>query len=86
MRPIVIATDAVLLSFVKAVLADAGIEVVALDRFTSVIEGSIGALPQRLLVHDEAWEAARDALVAQGVGNEVIADDVDGGLPAGNVP
>lgn len=42
--------DAVLLSWLGALLKDAGIEAVVLDAHTSVLEGSIGAIPRRLMV------------------------------------
>jgi hypothetical protein len=50
--------DAVLLSWSQAVLAEFGIESVILDAHTSVIEGSIGAIPRRLMVVDEDHETA----------------------------
>lgn len=75
MRPIVITTDPVLLSFAKTILADAEIEAVELDRHTSAIEGSLGVLPRRLVVSSAAWSAARDALVEAGIGDDVCADE-----------
>ena len=41
-----------------------GIEAVLLDGFTSVIEGSIGAIPRRLAVLDEDLALARELLDA----------------------
>ena len=41
------------LSFLTALLADAGIEAVLLDGHVSALEGSIGAIPRRLMVHTE---------------------------------
>ena len=82
MRPIVMTTDPVLLSFAKTILADAGIEVVEMDQFTSAIEGSVAILPHRLLVQDGAIRAARDALSAAGLGKEVIVDDGDAATPS----
>ncbi|MEI7609006.1 MAG: DUF2007 domain-containing protein, partial [Rhodospirillaceae bacterium] len=52
-------TDPVRLSWVKALLADAGIGVVTFDTHMSVLDGSIGALPQRLMVADDDLEPAR---------------------------
>ena len=51
--------DPVRLSFVTALLRDAGIEAVLLDAQMSVLEGSIGAIPRRLAV------AAQDASMAR---------------------
>ncbi|WP_108893377.1 putative signal transducing protein [Palleronia abyssalis] len=40
------------LAFAKALLSGEGIEVFELDVHTSVLEGSIGILPRRLMVAD----------------------------------
>jgi hypothetical protein len=44
------------LSFLRVLLADAGITAILLDAHTSAVEGSIGAIPRRLAVatDDEA--------------------------------
>ncbi len=54
--------DIVRLSFLGALLADAGIETVVLDTHTSVLEGSIGAIPRRLMVIGDDIVAARRVL------------------------
>ncbi len=60
MREILRTTDPVRLSWLLALLADAGIEAVVLDTHTSILEGSIGAIPRRLMVPDEdAAQAVR---------------------------
>ncbi|MEQ8349442.1 MAG: DUF2007 domain-containing protein [Sneathiellaceae bacterium] len=59
--------DAVLISYVSALLADAGVQAIVLDQHTSVLEGSIGALPRRIMVVDEDEAAARGALSDAGV-------------------
>ena len=56
--------DVVILSLAKALLRDAGIDVAVLDRHMSTIEGSVGALNQRLMVHVEDKTYAR-ALIAE---------------------
>jgi hypothetical protein len=53
MKELLRSNDHVLLSFAAAILRDAGIEAVQLDLHTSVLEGSIGALPRRLMVADD---------------------------------
>jgi hypothetical protein len=60
--------DLVYLSWVEAVLAAERIPWVVLDGFTSVIEGSIGAIPRRLMVDDSDVERARALLAAAGRG------------------
>ncbi len=54
--------DVVLLSWVTALLKDAGIETVVLDQHMSMMEGSIGVLPRRLMVLEEDGAAARRIL------------------------
>ena len=52
MREVLRSNDAVRLSWLIALLADAGIAAVLFDAHMSVVEGSIGALPRRLMVED----------------------------------
>jgi hypothetical protein len=59
MKELIRTNDAVRLSWLQAVLADAGIEAVVLDNHTSIIEGSIGAIPRRLMVADTDHFRAR---------------------------
>ena len=54
--------DAVLLSWLIALLADSKVEAFVLDTHTSVLEGSIGVLPRRLMVADSDAERARQIL------------------------
>ncbi len=58
--------DPVKLSWVTALLADAQIEAVVFDTHTSIIEGSIGALPRRLMVLDGDLSRARHVLETAG--------------------
>jgi hypothetical protein len=67
MRELLRSNDAVLLSFADSVLRQAGIAPFLADQHMSVVEGSIGAFPRRLLVGDEDWSAARQALVEAGL-------------------
>lgn len=62
MRELIRTNDSVRLSFLQAMLASAGIEAVILDTHTSVIEGSIGAIPRRLMVHEDDETRARAVL------------------------
>lgn len=58
MRNIVTSNDLVRLSFLAALLNDAGIESFVLDTHTSIMEGSVGAIPRRLMVVDEDYDRA----------------------------
>jgi hypothetical protein len=52
MRAVLMSNDPVRLSFLVALLADAGITAVLLDQHTSAMEGSIGAIPRRIVVQE----------------------------------
>tara|TARA_B100000614_G_scaffold238429_1_gene237272 strand:+ start:1709 stop:1921 length:213 start_codon:yes stop_codon:yes gene_type:complete len=60
--------DPVRLSWSLAVLRDAGIPSVVFDSNASIVEGSISAIERRIMVADENFQKARQAL-----------DDDDGG-------
>lgn len=64
--------DIVLISFVEALLRDAGIEHILLDQNMSVVEGSLGVLPRRLLVDEKRADVARRLLEDAGVGTEIV--------------
>lgn len=54
MREVLRSNDMVLISFAECLLRDAGIECAVFDENMSVLEGSIGILPRRILV-EAAW-------------------------------
>ena len=62
MRVIAVTNDLVRLSFLVALLADAGIAAVLLDAHASAMDGSIGAIPRRLAVREEDEYPARRVL------------------------
>jgi hypothetical protein len=66
MKELLRSNDPVELSFVQALLRDAGIEAVVFDQHASVMEGSIGAIQRRIMVLDEDHSAARHLLVDAG--------------------
>lgn len=66
MKELIRTNDPVRLSFLSALLADAGIEAVVLDTHMSILEGSIGALPRRLMVREE--DAVRATSILKGAG------------------
>ena len=63
--------DLVLISFVEALMRDAGIEVLVLDQNMSVIEGSLGVLPRRILVPGDRLDDARPIVREAGIGGEL---------------
>lgn len=62
MRELLRCNDPVRLSWLRALLADAGIDSILFDQHVSIAEGSIGAIPRRLMVLTEDWEAASRVL------------------------
>ena len=62
MRSILTSNDPVRLSFLMALLRDAGITCVLRDSHASAIEGSISAIPRRLVVAEEDENQARRVL------------------------
>ena len=63
--------DAVILSFVQSLLKDAGIECLLADQNMSVLDGSIGVLPRRIMVPEDDADEARKILSDAGIGNEI---------------
>jgi len=63
--------DAVVLSFVQSLLKDAGIECLLADQNMSVLDGSIGVLPRRIMVPEDDADEARKILSDAGIGNEI---------------
>ncbi|CCM74622.1 DUF2007 domain-containing protein [Rhizobium mesoamericanum] len=73
MHELIRANDPVLLSYAESLLKDAGIRCFIADQGMSILEGSLGMLPRRLLVDDEAADRARRILVDAGLGDELRA-------------
>jgi Putative prokaryotic signal transducing protein len=66
MRVVIASNEPVRLSFLLALLADAGIAAVLLDQHASVMDGSIGAIPRRVAVADADEHRARRVLAEAG--------------------
>jgi Putative prokaryotic signal transducing protein len=66
MRELLRTNDPVRLSFVEALLRDSGIESLILDHHTSIVEGSIGAIPRRLMVAERDFYRACAVLADAG--------------------
>lgn len=67
MRDLLRTNDPVLVSFVEALLRDAGVECHIADANMSILEGSIGVFPRRVLVPGRALEDARQLLTDAGL-------------------
>jgi len=67
MKELLRTNDITLIAFTKHVLSEVDIAVFELDVNMSVLEGSIGILPQRLMVIDEEYEIAYDTMIENGI-------------------
>lgn len=75
MQELVRTNDIVLVSAIEALLDGASIEHLILDQNMSVLEGSIGILPRRILVADHQLDVARRILEEAGLGRELRSND-----------
>ena len=75
MRELVRTTDAVLISAIEALLNGARIKHIIVDQNMSIMEGSIGIFPRRILVGEDQFEAARRLLEEAGFARELRPDD-----------
>ena len=73
MREIMRTNDMVVLSFAQSLLTDAGVKPLVADANISVLEGSIGVFPRRLMVLDDDWATARKILEDGGLAEWLIS-------------
>lgn len=74
MRELVRTNDVVLVSAIEALLNGADIRHLVLDQNMSVLDGSIGAIPRRILVHENDNRQARQLLTDAGLAHELRPD------------
>jgi hypothetical protein len=74
MRELVRTNDLVLISAIEALMKGANIDYVVLDQNMSVLEGSLGMLPRRVLVQEDQAARARRVLQDAGLGHELRPD------------
>ncbi len=72
MQEIMRTNDLVVLGLAETLLTEAGLAPHVLDREMSVMEGSIGMFPRRLLVADSAVEEARQLLADAGLATWLV--------------
>ena len=58
MKEVLRTNNLIEISWAQSVLADMGIETVVLDNHTAMMEGSIGAIQQRVMVHMDDYNRA----------------------------
>ena len=67
MRELLRTTDPTVIAFATALLRGEGIDCFPLDHNMSVLEGSIGVLPRRLMVHRDDYDEAVTVLEDNGI-------------------
>jgi hypothetical protein len=75
LRELVRTNDMVLVSAIGALLDGANIHHLVADQNMSIIEGSLGILPRRILVHEDDASEARQLLTEAGLSHELRPDD-----------
>ena len=71
MKELLRSNDAVLISFIDALLKDVDIPHFVADSHMSILDGSLGVLPRRVLVDAEHLEQARRILRDADLGHEL---------------
>lgn len=74
MRELIVTNEPVLISYAEALLKDQRIEAMVFDRNMSLMEGSIGAFPRRLVVSEEQWARAAEIMREAGLGDWVVGN------------
>ena len=77
MREIIRSNDPVLVNFVVHLLTQANCRPMVADENMSIMEGSIGVFPRRVLVPDEWLAIARDVLKDADLGSHIVASAKD---------
>ena len=82
MKEIILTNNVVLISFVQDLLQANGVLAAVFDTNASIIEGSLGILPRRVMVLEDDYEVATALLRAEGLENELskVASEDAGGI------
>ncbi|MGI3183917.1 DUF2007 domain-containing protein [Nioella aestuarii] len=67
MKELLRSTDPTVIAFASALLSGEDIEVFVMDVHMSVLEGSIGVLPRRMMVRDDDHAAAERVIRDNGI-------------------
>ncbi len=71
MRELVRTNDLVLITLIEALLKESEIDYLVLDQNMSVLEGSIGILPRRVMALGDDYARARRILIDAEIGIEL---------------
>ena len=71
MHDLIRTNDPVLISFVESLMRDAGIGCMVADSGMSILEGSVGIIPRRILVDPSRAAQARRIVIDAGLEDEL---------------
>lgn len=71
MKELITTNDIVMISYVESLLIDRGIAPMVFDENFSILDGSVGVIPRRLMVTDDDFVAARRVLEGAGLADEL---------------
>ncbi len=71
MKELVRTNDLVLISLIEVLLKEQNIDYLILDQNMSVLEGSVGAIPRRIMALNDDFERARRILIDADMGLEL---------------
>ncbi len=71
MKELVRTNDLVLITLIEALLKEQSIDYIILDQNMSVLEGSVGAIPRRIMAMNDHYERAKRILIDAQLGVEL---------------
>ncbi len=73
MKELLATNNLVTISFVESLLDDADIDFLVLDQNMSILEGSLGIIPKRIMVTEASLRAAKQLLEDAGLEKEITS-------------
>ena len=73
MKQLVATNNPVTISYIESLLEDSNIDFLVLDQNMSILEGSLGIIPKRIMVTDEMHLAAKQLLQDAGLAKEITS-------------
>ena len=74
MKELLATNNLVTISFVESLLSESNIDFLILDQNMSILEGSLGIIPKRIMVTDAALLAAKQLLNDAGLEKEITSN------------
>lgn len=71
MKELLATNDPVTLSLIQSMLDEAGMDCLILDQNMSILEGSLGIIPRRVMVAEDQFDEARQLVIDAGLSKEL---------------